>query len=275
MIGFIHEPTGRLGNVLLQYLFLREISDDIGCNYFHPKLKGDEYFEGFSETSNLKLVKRRIFSRRTISNNEIDARGIQDFLKYISSSNKVIALNPPMLGHTFETMFTNPNKYLRVKSIFQNPYFDYSNKFVISLHFRGTDFADWKPEACLSASYYLDSIQYCVDNFSEKNIYFSLFTDDLTIDSYNKVVEFLTQNNLKFHAGNPERNLGEEIYNLSQSDVIVSSPSTFAIASGLIGKSKKIIHSKAWCDYCINQNDRVWIQMLENQSKYYKIEALI
>lgn len=34
MIGFEKEPTGRMGNVLIQYVFLRQLAEKIGVDYF-------------------------------------------------------------------------------------------------------------------------------------------------------------------------------------------------------------------------------------------------
>ena len=72
MIGFISQPAGRLGNVLLQYLFLRELASKTKNDFFHPDLKGKEYFEGLNETPNYKRIKRKIFNKRKIKLDEIE-----------------------------------------------------------------------------------------------------------------------------------------------------------------------------------------------------------
>lgn len=274
-IGFISQPTGRLGNVLLQYLFLREIACKVNAEVFYPDLKGKEYFYDLSETENYKSIKRKIMGKKKIKVDDIRKLGIKEFEKYIETENKIMILVPPVLGYTFDTIYEDPNQFLKIKEEFQNSYFEYDNRFVVAIHFRGTDFADWNPVACLDADYYLRAIEYCVKKYGERNIFFSLFTDDLTIESYKKVVTFLEENNYLYNEGNPERNLGEECYNISNSDIVVSSPSTFAITASMIGKKKTIIHSKKWCNYCTERKDTVWVEMLKNKCEYYKIECVL
>ena len=158
MIGFISQPAGRLGNVLLQYLFLRELASKTKNDFFHPDLKGKEYFEGLNETPNYKRIKRKIFNKRKIKLDEIRKIGLDEFLKYVEESEKILTLIPPVLGYTFNTLYENPNDFLKIKKEFQRPYFDYKDQFVVAIHFRGTDFADWNPIACLDADYYLRAV---------------------------------------------------------------------------------------------------------------------
>lgn len=275
MIGFISQPTGRLGNILLQYIFMREIASRIDMKYYHPLLKGTEYFENLDETDNFRIVKKRIFGKKKISINNIKKMGLENFNNYLEKTNKTIVLVPPILGYTFETLYEDPNKFLKIKQELQKPYFNYEDYFVIAMHFRGTDFAEWNPMACLDAEYYINAIKHCMDKYKDRKLMFSLFTDDLTIESYKKTIEYLNDHSCTFHAGDPNRNLGEECYNISISDVVVSSPSTFAITASLIGKKKSIIHSKKWCDYSVERNDAVWVQMMKNQCKYYFVDCIL
>ena len=202
---------------------------------------------------------------------------VQDdnFNEYVENSSKIFVLEPPMLGYTFNTLYEDPNCFLKIKKQFQNPYFEYENHFVVAMHFRGTDFAEWNPIACLAAEYYIRAAEYCVKKYGDRRIIFSLFTDDLTIESYRRTIDYLKENDYFFNEGNPQRNLGEECYNISISDIVVSSPSTFAITASMLGKKKTIIHSKEWCDYSIKRNDTVWVEMLKNKSDYYQIECVL
>lgn len=275
MIGFLQQPTGRLGNVLLQYLFMREIAGYTNVDYFHPTIKGHEYFDGLSETENYSFVKGKIFGKRKIKNRDICERSLKTLICEIKTSNKIYILEPPVLGHTFESLYKKPSEYISIKEELQIPYFDYAGKYVIALHFRGTDFAEWNSNACLEPKYYTDAISYCVNKYGNLNLVFSLFTDDTTIDSYKTTIQYLDQHSLCYYEGDPLRNLGTECYNISISDIVVSSPSTFAILSTLLGKEKKVIHSKKWCEYCLETNDKVWIQMLTNKCQYYQIDQLI
>jgi len=274
-IGYNEQPTGRLGNVLLQYLFLRELADKYNCCFFYPELQGSKYFNELGETVNYHTVKKNFFYRKCFCYQDILKSGLEQFALTIQRTSKTIVLKPPILGFTFDALYTDPNNYLSIKEEYKNAYFCYENRFVVALHFRGTDFSSWDPNACLDCDYYINAIEYCINKFRGENLYFSLFTDDLTIDSYKNVVNYLKEFKYDFNEGNPKRCLGEECYNISISDVVISSPSTFAIASSLIGKQKRIIHSKKWCDYCVDKHDRVWTEMVKNKNRYYVLECLI
>ncbi len=275
MIGFILQPTGRLGNILLQYIFMRETASHYDMEFYHPLLKGEEYFENLGETDNFRHVKKIFFGKKNFSIKDIRKMGLENFNDYLRKSNKIIVLVPPILGYTFDTLYEDPNNFLKIRVELQNPYFNYKDYFVVAMHFRGTDFAEWNPMACLDAEYYIDAIKYCMDKYKDRKLMFSLFTDDLTIESYKKTVGYLKEHSYKFHEGDPHRNLGEECYNISISDVVVSSPSTFAITASLIGKKKSIIHSKKWCDYSVERNDAVWVQMMKNQCEYYYVDCIL
>lgn len=275
MIGFISQPTGRLGNVLLQYLFLRQMASRTNSGFYHPCLKGADYFEDLDETDNYKEIKKKVFGKKKIGIDKIRDMGLDELAQYINTTRNILVLVPPVLGYTFDTLYEDPNNFLKIKKEFKNPYFDYNNHFVVAMHFRGTDFAEWNPMACLDAEYYIRAIDYCINKYGSKELVFSLFTDDLTIDSYKETVDYLRKNNCVFHEGDPQRNLGEECYNISFSDVVVSSPSTFAITASMLGKRKTIIHSQKWCDYSVKRNDIVWVQMMKNKCDYYKIECVL
>jgi hypothetical protein len=271
MIGFLTHPTGRLGNILLQFLFLKEISYYTNVPAFHGTLTASDLFENLNKTENYQKAKSNIINRKYFNNSTIDKWGIDKFSAYVKSSKRNIILSPPVLGHTFETMYKDPNSFLSLQKKYQIPYYNFTDKFVIALHFRGTDFAQWNSEACLDPQYYIDSIVYCRNRFGNLPLFFSLFTDDTELESYKYTINFFKDNDISFHSGNPFSKIGEEIYNLSMSDIIISSPSTFAIISSLIGKKKSIIHSKKWIAYCIRNNYKAWTQMMERKCPYYNV----
>ena len=139
------------------------------------------------------------------------------------------------------------------------------------MHFRGTDFKAWNKNASLDFDYYKRAIDYCLEYFTNKNNIFVLFTDDLNFLPYESTVNYLKENKQKYYLGNLENSPIYDFYQITQSDVLISSPSTFAIFAGILGKNKKIIHSKEWLDYAINNNDTFWVKLSKTQNKYYKL----
>jgi hypothetical protein len=143
----------------------------------------------------------------------------------------------------------------------------------IGVHFRGTDFHKWNPVAVLSEEYYLNSIKYCMDNYT--NCKFNLFTDDETLESYKNTINYLSNNNLEYMLGEFDKHFIYDFSRLSNCDVIISTPSTFSICAGFLRKRKDIIHSKEWIKSRIEKNDKFWVDLYNGGNKNYKIKKLI
>ena len=104
---------------------------------------------------------------------------------------------------------------------------------------------------------------------------------------------FLKQKRFNFELGpatkQPDKiNHFLDFSTLSQCDYMIASSSTYAIAASLVGKNKKIIHSKSWLEKNINHTpwhnykdpdyvrnmqlsfDNFWIKVAKSNSEYYK-----
>lgn len=142
--------------------------------------------------------------------------------------------------------------------------FQLKNKKNISdntaIHFRGTDFFLWNPDSILSEEYYINSIEE-TKKITENYI---IFSDDLSLKSYLNVIKYLKQNSLSFSFGQNTNNRSmfiEDFCLMAECDNIISSPSTYCISAGFIGKNKKIIHSEQWIKSRILENDNFWIDL--------------
>jgi hypothetical protein len=146
-----------------------------------------------------------------------------------------------------------------------------------AIHFRGKDFHSWNIKAVLPESYYYNSIKEVIKECS----CFILFTDDLSLPSFKGVSEMLEQIGLPFKIGGQS---GTERYNntyiedfaeMSECDYIISSPSTFCISAGFIGKNKKIIHSREWVNERASSGDTFWADLLHGGNEDYNIWKLV
>ena len=107
---------------------------------------------------------------------------------------------------------------------------------------------------------------------------FYIFTDDETLLSYKTVVEYLKQNNRKVIFGENTSNRNNYIKDfstISECDYIISSPSTYRIAAGFIGKDKKIIHSENWIHNRVDADDKFWVDLNNGGNSDYSIWRLI
>jgi len=262
-----------MGNRLFHYHFLRQVSKKTGIEYFHPDLPDKKYFNNMEKKSR----PFSIFKKQTkLNSKKILSYTPEDFLGLIASEDrqgKDLVLNPPMLGEVFfDYLFYPTSEFINIKDEYKKPFnSEYSEDTIIGLHFRGTDFEQWNHNASLKFSYYRDAINHCLDYYKGGNIIFMLFTDDNKFPPFLETTNHLKMNGLNFHISTNISSPIIDFYQMSRCDVLISSPSTFAIFAGAIGKEKKIIHNKAWLDYAIAQNDTFWVRLAETTNSYYSL----
>ena len=247
---------GRFGNKLLYYNNLRQIASHFNMPFYSPRFANDDIFlfsdqklVGTNKPSSNLSVKYLIENKTTTLNG--------DYL-----------LEPCMGDLFFEYDSLDTTEIFKFKTELEK-----TEDTVVSIHFRGSDFSLWDPKAILPADYYINAINHLIENYG--NLTFKLFTDDKSLVSYTLVLNFLVNNNLKVKEGNIN-DLSSDFIEMSNSDIIISSPSTFSIAAGFCGKpNKKIIHSKSWVDYQCGKGDKFWLGFNNGGNKNYKKYKLI
>ena len=140
----------------------------------------------------------------------------------------------------------------------------------VAIHFRGTDFFSWNPDAVLDADYYLNALEE-VD--ADK---YYLFTDDLTLPSYQRVLQELQGKIvIEGNSRSARTNYIQDFSTMTECDYIISSPSTFCICAGFIGKHKKIIHSEKWVKDRVQKVDNFWYDLYNGGNEDYSLYKLI
>ena len=269
MIKIENIKWGRFSNRLLHYNFLRQISHTSNVEFICDNdWEGNQYFK-VDDTDLTKQLDRPV----VLTDNDVLKFEKQEFLEYIKDHD--ILLQPPLMGELFHTYTdTDPNEFLELKDEYKTEL--KQDKYNVGIHFRGTDFHEWNIKACLPFTYYRNAINL----FDKKITRFILFTDDIMYSSFWKTKKFLQENNYDYELGiSTQSDMQQEgksfIYDFSQlsnCDCIISTPSTFSIWGGILGKKdKRIIHSKEWLDYRQEEKDPFWINMRNNVNKYYII----
>lgn len=276
MLGIKKISSGRMGNRLFHYHFLRQIAKKTKLDYSHIKFPESKYFEMMDKKAKpfwpfkktIKLTSKEVLNFKPI-----------DFLDYIveeTNNGKDILLDPPFLGEVFfDYLFYDPNDFIQIKPEYKkNISFENTNRKVIGIHFRGTDFPKWNIHAALKFSYYKFAIEFCLDEFKNDNPVFMLFTDDRKYPAYLETITFLKLIKKNFYLGETNNLPIYDFYKMSQCDILISSPSTFAIFAGCLGRAKKIIHSKSWLEYSVNREDSFWVKLVNTQNQYYSLWKL-
>jgi len=273
MLGIKKQAIGRMGNRLFHYHFLRQISRKAGIDYFCIDFKESKKFENMSNTGKVRF---RFTKKIYVTSKDVMSYTPDDFITFVKSQDeqgKDIIFDPPILGEVFfDYLFFDPNEFIKIKQEHRRDFsFDTQGKKVIALHFRGTDFEAWNKNASLKFDYYRKAINYCVESYKDCPVVFVLFTDDVNFSSYVQTITYLETQNQEFYLGDPKGIPIHDFYQMTQSDVLISSPSTFAIFAGILGKRKRIIHSKKWLDYTTKKNDIFWVQLSKSTSPYYSL----
>ena len=140
---------------------------------------------------------------------------------------------------------------------------DYKNS-VLGVHFRGGDFATWKPHSIISLDYFIDNIK----RLSIRKII--LCTDDPNHIIYNDLRAWLLLN--EYEVLIPGKGMIEDLYALASCNYILASPSTFSLTAAILG-SKNIIFPKKFADKEALNGDLFWKNVLDNRlSKYLSIK---
>lgn len=279
MIGFLKTPPGRMGNVLIQYVFLRQLSERIGIDYFHGKLPYAQYFEEF-ERRNISL-KLLLSKKWRVDLEHIEREGADVFIREAAERDRegyTIVLEPPVLGHLFEFKDENPARFLKVRRQYDHEMEPQEGKVLVGLHFRGTDFREWNRMASLPSEYYRDAIDSILKRFNgdSDKLRWYLFTDDNAFLPYCETVRYLQSRGLDFIAGNAGNPVMADFCRLSQCDYIVSSPSTYAVMAAILGKeNKKIIHNRKWVAYCVQNGEAFWKEIEDHAVPWYQVIELV
>ena len=263
MVKIENIKWGRFSNRLLHYNFLRQISTLSDVEFICDNdWEGNQYFK-----CPITDHSKQLHNPLILTDKDILKFKKEEFLEYIKVQD--IILTPPLMGNLFHIYTdTNPNIFLELKDEYKINL--KQDKYNVGIHFRGTDFHEWNIKACLPFTYYKNSINL----FDKDKTRFYLFTDDTGYGSFLETKKYLKDNNYHYELGlsNKEDSFIYDFSQLSQCDVIISTPSTFSIWGGILGKkNKRIIHSKEWIDYRVGENDPFWVGMRNNINKFYKV----
>jgi hypothetical protein len=291
---FYKNITGQLGNQLLFYNNFAQIAHATGITFDCSKWEHAHFFNLWDN----KGITPRLHIMNINSNDLIDIFDKtkkytkEEFYSLCKTKNIVASL--PFLGELFfEYNSTNPNQFISLKDEYQlQMSLDTIN---IAIHIRNNgDGWDRKNDnkSYLHSTYYINAINYCQNYDFGKPVKFYLVSGinskflhntNQNTDIYPPYLEteqYLINNNINFEYGhttnNPDSSFIFDFSQIMQSDVIISSVSTFCICASYLGKhNKKIIHNKIWMEYAANKNDKFWKDLHTNGNDYYQIWKLI
>lgn len=270
MVGIQKFTEGRLGNKLFHYNLLRQIARKTSIPYFYPNfVENNCFLEMDKKIRPFKLFrKQRLFGLKEML--EYKQNKFLTEARCLNVKNIDIVLEPPMLGELFfDYLYYDPNKFIKIcPQYFYEDIGKLSSKTLVGVHIRGTDFAEWI-KRILNLSYYLAAIDYIERNVIDP--YFFLFTDDFNDLVCQGVLSHFKEKSLLYKLGRNQTSPIYDLASMSQCDILISSSSTFAIWGGILGKQKKIIHSKKWISNRVASEDKFWVDLDITRNPYYSL----
>jgi len=273
-IGIRNRLSGGLGNQLFQIHILRQLSRILNIPNYSRNWDSSH---NFSAQSNVILNPQIVFAKSVDFNlRDFEISKASDLIEKfrdVLSCGRNINLSPGILGSIFfDYLIEHPNK------IFEK--FDHdseieaknsNSRINLGLHFRGKDFEAWNSKSIMPPEYYLNALECMFTFFPDKNHAIKLYTDDPS----HSTVENLQKNikNLKVISN---LDIVEDFKELSTSDAIISSPSTYCFWASILGKKKIVVYESNWMNIQRQNNSKFWIDIMNKSedtlfSKYIEV----
>ena len=263
-IAIAGRPTGQMGNRLFQFHFLRQVAVELDVAYAYPSVPERQIFCDMDTQP--YPVRHVPGKRKRLAPAEVDARDPYTALlnlREVLSSGRWALLPQSLLGnHFFDYCFRPPKEVVRLRAPLPavGPQ--------IGVHLRGGDFRKWDGRAILPASYYIDAVEWCLDDAPSARI--SVFTDDDSLEAAKDVRAHFADRLTLPTSGHPFA----DFRGLASSSHIVSSPSTFAIWAGILSTDSRIVHSKRWVELKAEEGDFFWETVAHGGSRAYVVDFL-
>jgi len=267
LIKYSQNPSGGFGNRLFQFNFLAQIATACNTQYQYRSLQDKEILSNCIDVSVSKL--ERMYP--SIKIESIKSQKYDDVISQINhmlTKKKIVRIQGITLGETFsEFTKVSPRELLKINL----PAYKFKET-TVAIHFRGGDFKNWNSSAILPIDYYERAIEYLMDSqIPPKNFY--LVTDDPTLESYRAIKDkysHFIRNNYQTRT-----QLVNDFSLLQNATYLISSPSTFAIWSSILGNHKKVMHSKSWMDSRLEAEDPFWVDLQFHKSDFLPTVTLI
>jgi len=178
------------------------------------------------------------FGNRLLNYIDAKKKGYNPFLNYkalyLLTGSRVIpeAINFSEKLELSETLIDLSSKELQ--SILPLP--ESSNTGTV-IHFRGRDFAQWKPHSIINATWYIELIkQFEIQDFT-------FVTDDLNHKTSKEIINYAQKERIGIRIFNSEYFISDW-WIIFNSKLLICGPSTFSLTAGVLGQSNIILNRR-------------------------------
>ena len=284
MIKVDEGSRGRLGNKIFLFHTLMQLSQILEQTPYTVKWKGYEHFVptcdilpggyrasgGSGHPRDYEISHRELLDENIATLKERYSKGDWRIHPY------------SLIGPFFRITKKDPREFLKLKLQYLNEI----STPCVGIHIRGGDNRGGDGKKCREVhppDYYISAIDAILKDVSEPT--FFLCTDDPDDDypSYAQTIKYLQDKKADL-CFSPSNSPIRDFSILSECDYLIAGSSTFVLAAGMIGKKKKIIHSKDFIEQFKN-GDQKWYSGFGNgmffhdmnhvKSDYYDLWRLI
>ena len=270
-VGYSRPPKGGFGNRALSYLSLRQIAHGVDAHYFSENFPDRSLLSG---TEKRRSLFAKFLPQAMIRTRDYSPQGLIHSLRELLSERRTVTLKGPLLGEVLARCGDTDSRALtRLKAklchLHQR---ERKDQALVTFHLRGGDFAQWNPEAILDIDYYLNAyhlLESRIDGYLLR-----ICTDDSNHPALVPLRRELLSRNLTVSGSACDSPFSCDLAAMSESQFLVSSPSTFAMVAGLLGDAQ-IVHSARWVDNRVERGELFWQKVKTNRLTGYPIVGLV
>jgi hypothetical protein len=277
MLVIDKQTRGRHGNKVFHFNTLMQLSSILNQEARTDHWDGYDNFEKTCDLLTHPIQAGEISFNDLIYDNEEQLKQ-----KYSSGDWKLHSLS--LCGPFFRITKRDPREF--IKSV-HKVQLNAGEDVTVGIHIRGGDTRGADGMNCREIhppEYYIESIDFVLNEFNNQ-VKFYLCTDDpdLNYPTYANTIRHLASKGVGFYH-DPSSHYVKDFCILSECDVLIAGSSTFALAAGMVGKHKKVIHSKNFVEQFKNE-DQKWYSSFGNgmffhdmnhmKSDYYNVWKLL
>lgn len=271
-IGIRATPKGGFGNRALSYLSIRHLAEEVGALYFFVDPHDRQLLTGIHRPRRLltRISQQTVF-RAADTQRDTFPGEVSDAISHGRSA----VFKGPLLGEVLVRFAKTDSRNLtrlRAQQCAKHRK-ALSSRKLITAHLRAGDFREWEPAAVLPLAYYtsaLDSLgPLATDEWRVR-----ICVDDESHPALGGLREDVRARGLLLDLKECDSPFDCDLASMAQSEYLISSPSTFALVAGMLGKPR-VIHSAHWVQNRVSRGENFWSHIGEGTFPGYHLERLV
>ena len=271
-MGFRSTPRGGFGNRVLSYLSIRHLALRVEAGYFFENPADRGLIDGIHRP---RRVPSWLSREQTFRSSDAERPSFVDDVRGIVSRGTSVVIKGPLLGEVLVRFAQRDSREFAALSVTQcrEHRVARGGKQLVTAHLRAGDFREWEPKAILPADYYIAALE-SIDTLGSDSWQVRVCVDDAGHPALSDLQDFLTGRGVL----NPRVNCADpfqcDLAAMAESDVLVSSPSTFALVAGMLG-TPRVIHSREWIENRVGRGEEFWRRIGNGTFPGYSLESLV